>query len=360
MEKVTRRGFVAAAGLTLSGAALAAKDEKIFDGGLAPVSEPGIPERKFPLVPAGAGSFANFTLKCTGCQLCVAACPNKVLRPSKAPGRFMQPEMGFEKGYCRDWCKRCGDVCPAGAIKPITLERKKVIHIGHAIWHEKRCIAMQEGIACSACARHCPTKAIVLVPVDRDDKKSKSIPVIDKSKCIACGACEHLCPARPLPAMTVKGFEVHREAKPMGDEDVLAAALMQINKNKASVLLIKNGVIVSSAKGPGVKPLLDMLDYRGNDLRGAWVVDKVAGRAAAALCIAGGAVRVHASVMSDGAAELLKAHNIRVSCDERVKEIINRKKDGLCPMEKATEKLSRPDEMVKAIRATLGNLKTEK
>ncbi len=357
MEKVTRRGFVAGTGLTLAGAALAApKEEKVFDGGLAPVSEPGIPQRKLPLVPAGAKSLANFTLKCTACQLCVSACPNKVLRPSKDPKRFMQPEMGFEKGYCKDWCKRCTEVCPTGAITPITLEQKKVIHLGHAIWHEKRCIAAQEGVACSACQRHCPTKAITLIPLNPDDKKSKRIPVIDKAKCIACGACEHLCPARPFPAMTVKGFEVHRETKPMGDKDVLAAAMMQINKGKASVLLIKGGVIVSSAKGSGIKPLLDMFDYRKSDLNGAWVVDKVIGRAAAAICIAGGAVRVHASVICDGAIELLKAHNIQVSFDERTKEIINRKKDGICPMEKATEKLSNPGEMIKAIRKTLKKL----
>jgi NAD-dependent dihydropyrimidine dehydrogenase PreA subunit len=56
--------------------------------------------------------------------LCVAACPNGVLRPSTKLSTFMQPEMGFEHGYCRPECTKCGEVCPAGAINPSHASRK--------------------------------------------------------------------------------------------------------------------------------------------------------------------------------------------------------------------------------------------
>ena len=202
--KVTRRGFLEA------GAAAAVAD-KLTDGGFTAVTEPGVPERAKPVVPAGAKSLRAFRIRCVGCQLCVKNCPEMVLRPSKATGRFMQPEMGFEHGYCRPSCSRCGEVCPAGAIMPVTKDEKLHTHVGRAVWHKDRCLAEKDGMTCTACERHCPVKAITLV---------KGVPVVDAEKCIGCGACENLCPSRPLPGMTVEGCEVHRVDSPVPPEKV--------------------------------------------------------------------------------------------------------------------------------------------
>ena len=206
LPKVTRRRFLEA------GAAAVAAD-KFTDGGYAPVSEPGVPVRAKPLVPAGAVSLRAFRRKCVGCQLCVKICPERVLRPSMAAGRFLQPEMGFEHGYCRPDCSRCGEVCPAGAIVPVTREEKLHTHVGRATWHKDRCLAAKDGMTCTACERHCPVKAIVLV---------KGVPVVDAAKCIGCGACENLCPSRPMPGITVDGCEVHRVERPVPPGKVTA------------------------------------------------------------------------------------------------------------------------------------------
>ena len=199
LQRMTRRNFLEA-----GVAAVAA--EKLTDGGYAPVSEPGVPARGKPLVPAGAASLKAFRRKCVGCQLCVRSCPEKVLRISFDAKRFLQPEMGFEHGYCRPTCSRCGEVCPAGAIVPVAKDEKLHTHIGRAVWHRERCLAAQEGITCTACERHCPVKAIVLV---------KGVPVVDAARCIGCGACENLCPARPMPGLTVEGYDVHRVDTPV-------------------------------------------------------------------------------------------------------------------------------------------------
>ena len=194
-REMTRRGFL------VSGVAAAAIGGAANDGGLAPVSLPGIPERSVPVLPAGAGSLKAFRAKCVGCQLCVKACPEKVLRPSRSLKRFLLPEMGFEYGYCRPACSRCAEVCPTGAIAPISRGEKVRTHVGHAMFHVDRCIAARHKVTCTACERHCPVKAITLV---------NGVPVLDSVSCIGCGACENLCPARPIPAMTVDGNEVHR------------------------------------------------------------------------------------------------------------------------------------------------------
>ena len=209
-EGVTRRGFLA--GTALTGAALAAEaaDEKVFDGGFADVSSPGVDVRNASLKPAGAHSIKNFQAKCVGCQLCVKACPTKVLRPSTRLKDFGQPEMAFDKGFCTVDCVKCGQACPAGAIEEIPPSMKEHVHIGEAAWHKDRCIAATQGVDCSACFRHCPVNAIARV----DGPNGAKIPVVDADKCIGCGACEHVCPARPLPGLTVKAHERHREIWP--------------------------------------------------------------------------------------------------------------------------------------------------
>ena len=212
MVEVNRRGFLASAA-TAAVAALA-EDEKLTDGGFAEVTPPGVSARKTPLVPPGADGLEGFARRCVGCQLCVAQCPNRVLRPLAkrhpgAPLEVMQPVMGFERGYCRPECTACGDVCPAGAIHRLAPQQKKSVRVGHAVWNKDLCLAAAEGVTCHACERHCLGDAITLVPLDRKDKKSPKVPKVDEAKCIGCGACEHLCPARPMPAMVVEGLARH-------------------------------------------------------------------------------------------------------------------------------------------------------
>ena len=205
-----RRAFVTSAVIASSAAALKAQEIKV-DGGLAEIERAQKPERKTPIVPAGAVSLKHFSQHCTACQLCVSNCPNQVLRPSTSLLTFMQPEMSFERGYCRPECTNCSEVCPAGAIRPVTIEEKSSIQIGHAVINLDNCVVNTDGVKCGNCARHCPAGAIRLVHKNPDDPKSLMIPTVDESRCIGCGACENLCPARPFSAIHIEGHEVHRE-----------------------------------------------------------------------------------------------------------------------------------------------------
>lgn len=227
-DDMNRRSFLSIVGAATVAAAVQAQ-EKTTDGGLAVIEDKQIPQRKTPLTPAGSLSARNLQQHCTACQLCVANCPNGVLRSDTSLEHFMQPVMEYEKGYCRPECTRCADVCPAGAIRPITKEEKTAIQIGHAVWIEKNCVPAEEGIPCGNCARHCPSGAIQMVPLDKDLKQNEQgqwvdeygtvlrqdritmVPAVNTEKCIGCGACEYVCPARPFSAIYVEGHEVHRE-----------------------------------------------------------------------------------------------------------------------------------------------------
>ena len=199
-------------GATLASTAVMAQEKKKVDGGLAAIAERVIPERQTPLTPPGSLSAQNMAKRCTGCQLCISECPNDVLRPSTDLMTLMQPTMSYERGYCRPECTRCSEVCPAGAIQPITPIEKSAIQIGHAVWIKQNCVAINDGVPCGNCARHCPTGAIEMIPLDPDDGDSPLVPAINEAHCIGCGACENLCPGKNgQTAIMVEGHEVHKE-----------------------------------------------------------------------------------------------------------------------------------------------------
>ena len=191
----SRRKFLA--GTVAVGATMAVQaQEQKLDGGLAAIAGKQVPMKKTPLKPAGAISLKHFSQNCTSCQLCVSQCPEKVLRPATGLEHFLQPEMHFTDGYCRPACTRCSEVCPAGAIKPVSKEEKTAISVGHAVVLKENCVG------CGSCARHCPATAISMV----DGR-----PAVDESRCLGCGACEYYCPARPMTAIYVEGRETHTE-----------------------------------------------------------------------------------------------------------------------------------------------------
>ena len=216
-----RRAFLVGGATVIGGSLLSsipmrAEDDEIKDkkrdGGFAEVLPKKAPNRKTPITPFGSESVEKFYKHCTACQLCVTVCPNNVLRPSSRLEHLMQPEMSFEKGYCRPECVKCSEVCPAGAILKITPEEKTEWKVGTAGVDYDLCVVNRDGVSCGNCARHCPVGAIRMVKKNPDDEKSPRIPSVNEEKCIGCGACENLCPSRPISAITVNGYSVHHNA----------------------------------------------------------------------------------------------------------------------------------------------------
>ena len=216
----------------LAGTALVKAQSKVepktTDGGLADIIKKKKPRREKLITPPGSLSIRNLRSHCTACQLCIDACPNDVLRPSSSLDRFMQPEVSYERGYCRPECNRCSQVCPTSAIQPVSVEERTAIQVGHAVWTRDLCIPVKDEKPCGLCARKCPAQAIQMVPLqagvhqdgwrwrDADNneiprEKVLLIPVVNEEKCIGCGACENLCPSNPISAIYVEGHEVHKE-----------------------------------------------------------------------------------------------------------------------------------------------------
>ncbi len=205
-----RRSFLFGVGSLAAVSVLKAQEKKV-DGGLAVLVDKQAPHRQTPIVPPGAQSHRHLSRHCTACHLCVSACPNGVLRPSTNLENLMQVESSYERGFCRSECTRCSSVCPTGAIQPITTAQKSATQIGHAVWIEKNCLPLTEGVSCGNCARHCPSGAITMVDARPGEVDSPKIPVVHTERCLGCGACEYLCPSRPFSAIYVEGHDCHRE-----------------------------------------------------------------------------------------------------------------------------------------------------
>ncbi|MCM1449952.1 MAG: DUF1893 domain-containing protein [Clostridiales bacterium] len=97
-------------------------------------------------------------------------------------------------------------------------------------------------------------------------------------------------------------------------------------------LVVANGD-VSTFDGRGVADLFYLLKANPDFLDGADVADKVVGKGAAAIMILGQIHAVHADVISEPALRLLRQSSVMVSYEEVVPNIINRKGDGICPVE---------------------------
>lgn len=164
-----------------------------------------VPKRRS-VMPPSAGKADRFHRTCSACGTCANACPTGVLVPSVAEyglrGLF-QPRMDFSRSFCDYECVRCTRVCPTGALKPLTRKEKGLTVMGRVRLIKPECIPYKKGKDCGACAEHCPTQAVHMVPYGK-----VFAPVTNPDICVGCGACEKVCPVKPQKAIVVDGLEI--------------------------------------------------------------------------------------------------------------------------------------------------------
>ena len=174
----------------------------------------------FLIRPPGAISEDEFLKRCIKCGECMKVCLTGGLQPlfleAGIDGIF-SPVLVPKIGYCQYYCTLCGQVCPTGAIKKLTIKEKQKIKIGIATIDTTRCIPYLYGVDCIVCEEHCPTekKAIWFKEEEKvmknGKKKKVKLPKVDPELCIGCGICEYKCPLLDKPAIIVTNLGETRE-----------------------------------------------------------------------------------------------------------------------------------------------------
>lgn len=110
----------------------------------------------------------------------------------------------------------------------------------------------------------------------------------------------------------------------------------------------KKGLVTSREKG--ITPMMRLLLADRNALQGAYVADRVIGKAAAFLALYGGAAALYGELMSEHARGLLERQGLPCFSGKTVPYIRNRRGDGMCPMEATVLETEEIDEAFERLR----------
>lgn len=144
----------------------------------------GRPRPQAEIRPPWALAEEAFIDRCTRCNDCLKACPQKIL----VVGDGGYPTVDFSHAECT-FCGDCVTACRPKALVRLAdappWQRQAVI--------SDACLARQ-GVECRICGDFCDVRAIRFLP----RLGGSPLPEIDSELCTGCGACVAPCPSRAI------------------------------------------------------------------------------------------------------------------------------------------------------------------
>ncbi len=159
-----------------------------------------------PVRPPGSIPEGDFLKKCARCYECIFACPTNTLQPiwfEAGLEAIWTPKVTSSFAPCDKDCAACGQACPTGAIRPLSLADKIYCKIGTARIYKNRCLAWEHDRKCLVCDEVCPYDAVTFIAVGN---RKNRVPRVDARKCSGCGYCESHCPVNGKKAIVVEVF----------------------------------------------------------------------------------------------------------------------------------------------------------
>jgi len=141
----------------------------------------------------------------------------------------------------------------------------------------------------------------------------------------------------------------------------LEIAKRQLLEKGFSLVIEKSGLVIFGTKLQGIAGFLEAIEKFGRGgLDGAFVADKVVGRAAALLCVFCGVKAVYAVVLSKGGREVLEENGVALEFESLVPSVLNKRKTDVCPFEKAVANVSRPEEAYEKLKSCMKEMAQSK
>ncbi|MDA9778311.1 4Fe-4S binding protein [Rubripirellula sp.] len=202
-SSIGRRGFLSLAGGSVA-ASVGGVSGAIATGMLSSeVNARGI----LPVRPPGSVPEDSFLDLCIRCGECFKVCPNNVLQAQGLEyglAGLWAPKVEADWAGCDSSCNACGQVCPTGAIRSLTIDEKRVTRMGLAFVNEQTCLPYAGDGDCDYCVKECQAAgydAIEYLQVGTElDEQGQPIadsgflaPVVLGDRCVGCGLCQTRC-----------------------------------------------------------------------------------------------------------------------------------------------------------------------
>ena len=146
-----------------------------------------------------------------------------------------------------------------------------------------------------------------------------------------------------------KNFTRHRSLE--------ANAIKMVEKGFKSCVVIKDNKITYAESRKGIAHILTL--YDSGMLKDAYIADTIVGKAAAMIFTRAGISGCYGKTISKKALIQLNKYNIKTTYNTLAENIINRKGDGLCPMESAVIDIDDEVQAIKILRETIEKLQND-
>ncbi len=127
-------------------------------------------------------------------------------------------------------------------------------------------------------------------------------------------------------------------------------AKQKLQSDSLAFVIAKNGEILRTGTQNGVSELIDAVETLGDAAHNAVLADKIVGKAVAMVARTAQIRQVYSPLMSQAACDALTVDKIPYEYERLVPLILNKRNDGLCPMEQLTLPIADPSEAVAALR----------
>ena len=137
----------------------------------------------------------------------------------------------------------------------------------------------------------------------------------------------------------------------------LEAAKNQLYRKELTLAIVKNGEVLFETQSHRISGFLGAIEQFGDELEGASLADRVAGKAVALLCVYVNIKEVYAEVLSKKAKTVFEQNGVHHEWKELVDSILDLNKSDVCPFEKAADGVSDPKDAYRTFKALQKSLK---